>query len=226
MGLSGPLIVFPLVALVLSILLGGAGGLTYTGPATSPFCVGANPALQCVSSPAGVTYTCTGGGTGGSCTLPYSCPSSSPPPTYCSPAGLWELPTGQSILVTNAAASNLGPPAVNTGAITFGGIGPTGFIILISVTAAVVVLGALNFLGSGLNSEGIHIAFLTAILLGFWAILSALEGVLTSDPNSFFLQLDGVVAGLGTTTYIFLTLLFTLGVVGTVSRGGSGGGGV
>lgn len=233
-GLSGPLTVFPLFVMAICVIVSGAGGLTYSGN-TSPFCVGASSGLSCDQSTgtdqAGTTYTCAAGGK--DCQLPYNCPNllSPPPPTYCTakvgPSGVpgWWLPAGNSLLITTSAASNLGPIVGGSTSLIFGSINASGFIVMIVVSSVIVAITALNFLGSGENAEGIHIVWMCSLLIGLWLIMSASEGFLTGSPGSFFIQLDGLFPGTGTTLYVFLTLLFTLGTIGSVSRS-SGGGGV
>ena len=97
---------------------------------------------------------------------------------------------------------------------------------MVSAASIIVALGALQFFGSGENAEGIHIAWMTALLLGLWTILSAAEGFITASPTSFFVELNGYFANVGSLSYIFLTLLFTLGTIGSVSRSSGSGGGV
>ena len=232
MALSGPLIIFPLLVLTISILLAGAGTLETTGNNT-PFCIGASASLTCNSTTSGntqgETYTCVSGvahlhleAAGLSCQLPYNCPSPLPSGTFCGAGNLWVLPQGSSLFIASSSVSSLGPPVSVGSTLVFGAIGADGFIIMVTISVAVVAIGALNFFGSGENAEGIHIAWLLSMLLGLWGILSAAEGVLVQSQTSYFVQLDAWVPGFGTLAYIFLSLLYTLGCIGAVSRSGGG----
>lgn len=231
MGLSDDLVVFPIAVLMVIIV---AEGLSFYGQGSTPFCPGATGSMSCTSTSQGVTYTC--GTNTVACLLPYNCPAPLPAQTFCVtgnglPPGVtqWYLNAGTAILLTTSSMSSLGP-VVNTQStsLSFGPLTAQGFELMLVTTTGLLVLAAVNFFGSGLNSEGIHISFEMGLILGIWGILSAVEGFIVGSPNSFFVQLNNLKgwSGVGSLMYLVLTLLITLGSIGTVSRSAGGPGGM
>lgn len=119
--------------------------------------------------------------------------------------------------------SSLGPLTPNAqssqSSLVFGGITSEGLVIMVSIAVGVIIFASLTFLGSGENTEGTHITFEAGLLIALWTIISAIA-------LPFFSNLDAFLLGLGTLSYIVLTLLYVLGIVGTISRSAGGGGGV
>lgn len=253
MGLSGPLVLGPLVIMFL-ITTFGLAAPPITTTQVNPFCPGGSSSCgtngiavstSTSQSATSVQYTCS---RSTDCLLPYLCPTTSngavqpiPAGTYCKLYPLskstyinqWWLIAGDSVIVSQSSLSGLQPQPISsapsTGAsLVLGGIniGAGGFLVLITSATIIAVLGGLSFFGTGENTEGIHIAWVTALILGTWGILAALDGVISGSPNSFFVQLDGLLSGLGTGLFIFLTFVLTLGIVGTVSRSNGASGGV
>jgi hypothetical protein len=108
-----------------------------------------------------------------------------------------------------------------TASFSYGSLSPASLIIMVTVAVGVAALGALNFLSSGENAEGTHILFIGGMLLGIWAILSALEGFITGSPTSGFTAMNNAFPAfpLGSALYVILTFLYVIGITGTVSRG-------
>ena len=221
MGLSSTLVVFPLLVLTLCVILSGAGGFQTATGSSSAVCLPATSVSCTADSQGNLTYSCLSP-SNPNCVLPYDCPSGAPAPSYCL-GTQWVINNGLSVIIPSALISTLIPLAQSAG---FSALSSAGFIVMIGITTGIVVLGAIDFFGTGENSEGIHIAWMTTLLLGIWGILSVADGFLLNSPNSFFIQLNGFFPDVGTTLYIFLTLLFTMGTIGSISRGSGAGGGV
>lgn len=224
MGLSYPLVIFPLFAITICILVAGSG-LNIAG--ASPFCAGATNNLTCTpnTQTSAVQYSCSSNGP--DCQLPFSCPQGGPPnPSYCiSGTTFWLLPAGTAIVIPQAMISSLGPSSGQTAgsALTFAGITSAGYITLITVASTVVAIASISFFGtSPSNAEGIHISWMTALLLGLWIMLSAAEGFIGGSSTDFFAQLNTIASGLGTTIYLIMTMLFCIGTVSSVSRSSGG----
>lgn len=125
-------------------------------------------------------------------------------------AAIYISASGQSQQVSTAATATFG----------YGTFTPAALLVLITVAVGVAALAGINVFGSGENAESVHILFIGGIFLGLWAILSALEGFVVNNPLSAFAQIN-VATGfpLGTGLYLMLTLLYVVGITGTISRG-------
>lgn len=227
MGISFYLLIFPMAIMSFLILAAGLGLTTTnssgTGPANQTGCI-ITPSenqqgLSCVGSSTNITYFCNSTGT--TCTLPYNCPGSIPAPTFCVNATTWVLPAGATLVIPLSLLNGLTPIATAPpGSVTFAAIGQNGFTLMIGTATAVILITGLNFFGSGENAEGIHIAWITVLILGVWTILSLGAGI--GSGNSFFDDLNAFVPFIGTSTFIFLTFLVAMGTIGTVSRNSGG----
>ena len=88
-------------------------------------------------------------------------------------------------------------------------------IILVGLTVAACV-ASIAILGSGVQLEGVHILFLMTGLLIPWTILTITSGFGSADPSSFWNGLGGY----GSLFYAVLSLVYMIGAVKGVSRGG------
>lgn len=223
---------FPLLMVALSIGMQG-GLLSGNANASVNFC------NQNCAPPGSVTIiTCNGSspstlppvftGANGGCKIANTCITPTPAPAWCAPFPLNFLFPGTFLwsgdtVVLSATQVNQG---VTTTAATFffTSIGPTGWIVLILIGVAVAVVAGLQIFSSGLGPEAVHILWISGISLGIWVVLSAFDGFLTGNPNSLFGYLNGIVINgfsgqLGTGLWVMCTLLWTLGILGLVSRG-------
>lgn len=241
MGLSGPLVVGPLVVMFLIVVITFGSASSVGANGASPFCQ-PNSNLTCTgttitnstgSATGGTTYTCNP--VGNACTLPFACPSGTlPPHTYCSAAGLWILNGGYSVFIPSSVQSNLGPAPVNTNGASgggtnfiFGALTPDGMIAMIVTATTLVIIGAVSFFGTGgLDDETAHIVWITALLMGVWIMLASADGFVFGSPSSFFVQLNSLLAGMGTIAFFFLSMIYTFGVISTVSRSSGASAGV
>lgn len=227
MGLSFWLLILPMGFMTFCILASGLGLTTTnssgTGPSNQTGCI-ITPAenqqgLSCVATSTNVTYFCNTGGT--TCTLPYNCPGSVPNPTFCVNATTWVLPSGATLKIPLSMLAQLTPiGAQPPGAVTFAAIGANGFTIMIGTATAVILVTGFNFFSTGENAEGIHIAWMTVLILGVWTILSVGAGI--GSGTSFFDDLNSFAPLVGTSLFIFLTFLVTMGTIGSVSRNAGG----
>jgi hypothetical protein len=123
---------------------------------------------------------------------------------------LYVAPSGQVTQATNIPTSQF----------AYGALSSQSLLIMVTVAVGVAALAGIAVFGSGENAESVHILFVAGLLLALWAVFSALEGFITGSPSSGFTQLN-LATGLplGTGLYLILTLLYVVGVTGTVSRG-------
>src|SRR5437867_3394164 len=102
----------------------------------------------------------------------------------------------------------------------FGSITTKSFTDMITIAVGIAVIAGITFLGSGESPEGIHILFMMSLLLGLWLILSLAEGFVNSSSASVFSSLNGAVSGLGTSVYLIVTIIYMVGGIAAISRGG------
>ena len=67
--------------------------------------------------------------------------------------------------------------------------------------------------------KAIFDGFIGGMLLGVWFILAGIDGFIFGSSTSIFAQLNIPIANMGTFIFGFLTLLYTMGTIGSVSRG-------
>lgn len=225
MGFSLPLTGFPLFVLLISILVGSGGAITGSGQAVGFNGQTPNGAIAtydcsghvntaCFNSlPTSATITCNSGSI---CTLVNFCAPNVAPPMYCLLGSATVMNTGEIATIIGGTVTNGGNAFFK-----FANIGIAGFVLMISLAIGVAALVGINIVGTGENSETVHVLFMGGIMLGFWFFLSAIEGFLTNSSTSFFTQLNGALSGFGTTTYVFLTLIYSLSIVKAISRGGT-----
>ena len=239
MGLNVRLVGFPLAVLAISVILqfgglaataqgstvgfnGQSGGAVNVGTVD---CTGFHYALiggtgPCLTtSPTEGTVLCGGDTvTGQSCYVFDFCQPTTIAPLWCNPVlQKTFLQPGSSATFANSQVVS----TTNSIIFAFGALGPAGFTAMLVVAVSIAGLVGMQLFGSGESPEGIHVLFMGGILLGMWFLLSAAEGFLTGSPTSFFSQLNGALSGFGSTTYILLTLMYSLGVIGAISRGGA-----
>ena len=236
----------PFLVIPLAIMAGLAftgNGLSSASGSNVNFCnanaAGCTSVTTTSSSAIGqtITYVCdanagnlpiSGGGVLETCLVADTCTPVLPSPVYCA-GGKQYLTLGTSVTVStaDAAAANGGTPVATTASLTSQGanflfaMGPVGFVGLVTVAVGLAGLAGLQVFGSGLSSESIHILFVMGLVMGLWVILGAIDGFLQvpSSPTSFFNELNQLIPNMGTELYFVLTLIYTLGGVGTVSRG-------
>jgi hypothetical protein len=242
LGISMYLVALPLAVMVVSLLLGGGNLAGNASPyvicnQNTPACTqGGDVTITCASTI--INAPCALGGTGPFSDKPCEVPPF-PAPAYCVQnfaGGLLAnkgfttlLPAGQSITVPAAVAS--GQFTSNSGAFfSFGlvSLSSNGFITALGVIVGVAALAGLTIFSSGEQSESIHILFMGGIMIGIWLFLSGLDGVLSGNPASFFVQLNSALtspgnAQFGTELYIGLTFMYLMGFMTMVKRGGGGG---
>ena len=88
-------------------------------------------------------------------------------------------------------------------------------IILVGLTVAACI-ASIAILSSGVQLEGVHILFLMTGLLIPWTILTVTSGFGSSNSDIFWNQLGGF----GNIFYAILSLVYTIGAIKGVSRGG------
>ena len=217
--LLGPL----LIMLAIALFDMGASATALGGSGSVQFCQ-----TQGCSSPSGsnvnvVTYQCVTQGFV-PCKILPNCINPTPTPAWCFPWPL-SLSPGDAGTFLNPGASLI----LTTGQIQQGqqagsalfGLSVNGedFTVVIIVGVGVAVLAGLTILGNGENQESIHILFMGGMLLGIWVILISLDGFLSGSPTSFFAQLNAWDANTGSVLFGFLSILYTMGIIGTISRG-------
>jgi hypothetical protein len=141
-------------------------------------------------------------------------PNTAPAYANCSGSQSQFVCTLVSSLVTGAGTAS--------GVFSIGGLVSGNFALLLVGAVGLVAIAGISLLGSGENSESIHIIFVVGILLVVWTFLTAIEGFGGSNPNEIFNSLNSMpfTVPLGTLAYAILTLMFTMGAIGSVSRGG------
>ena len=87
-------------------------------------------------------------------------------------------------------------------------------IILVGLTIAACI-ASIAILGSGVQLEGVHILFIMTGLLVPWTILTVTSGF-GSSGDTFWNQLGGY----GSLLYAVLSLVYMIGAIKGVSRGG------
>lgn len=153
-----------------------------------------------------------------------------PPPAYCGTTlglynGIVYLNPGNQVVVS--AGSSIAPASTSVLSYVFTDITYSnyGFIAMVVVALGLVALAGITVFGSSPTStESAHILFVAGLMVALWIILSVAEGFVVGRPTSFLTELnsitiDGTTAQLGTTTYVLLTLVEVVGVVGLISRG-------
>lgn len=91
---------------------------------------------------------------------------------------------------------------------------------IVIIIGAVVLISATIFSSSILSTETSHILFEGGALIILWTFLTALEGSFSSNPpiGAFFSGLNGMWAGTGTMAYAVLSLVYAVGILRTISR--------
>lgn len=204
------------------------GNLTGTGQNVG-FC---NANTGCTNQGTITVVTCnispTIGGSLAACKIFPNCITPTPAPAWCFPFPFSLIPSDQGTFLSNGQSVILTATQVNQGNLqnsqaifAFSQIGPSGWIVIILVGVGIAVLAGITVFGSGENQETVHILFIGGTLLGIWFILTALDGFLTGNTQSFFGQINQMNPGqpLGTALYILLSLLYTIGVIFTISWG-------
>src|SRR6058998_3505817 len=64
----------------------------------------------------------------------------------------------------------------NVQSFAFGSITTKSFIEMIEIAVGIAALAGITLFGSGESPEGIHILFMSSLILGLWLILSLAEG--------------------------------------------------
>lgn len=184
--------------------LPSSGQVICKTPATGGYCYILNSQPSGVKSPLQYNNSCFW------FIFPTNCDSSAPSFTTVMPSG------------TSAVFSINGVVNSNKNSVIFGfGSFDAGSIVvaIIGIVIAVAAVAGLNLFGSGESSEAIHILLMGGIFLGVWIFLTGLDGFATASPNSFFVQMNGSMAGSGTFFYFIVSVVYLLGFIKTVSRG-------
>lgn len=239
---------FPIVVMLLGIIVTASAAANpvpgISGQNAVQFCNPNNPVpSDCLPAGAtGTAYFCQPDATFtlGICKILPTCDVTPPAPAWCVGDILQAIfiasATGNPGCVLNFASCgvflNAGdnvfiPITTIAGDLSSAGalfgfnvIGTNGFITMIGIAIGLVALASLTIFGSGMGSEGVHMLFIGGMLMGIWLILSGLEGFLGGNQGSMFAQLNLAISGVGTFLYVIFTLSYTLGFVGTISRGG------
>jgi hypothetical protein len=241
---AGTLLLFPLLIMVIAIAVQqGNQAPNLQGSNTVQFCTSQVSTNCAVQNSIGTSYTCQPTasifGLFPNCKILPSCDIKPPFPAFCisdpieaglagcigagiftnyASCGVW-LPAGTYVFIPSSTINS----DLTTTSALFGlsATGPSGFISLIFGVVAIVAILGLTVFSTGENSESIHILFMAALLLGIWGILSGLEGYLggSTSPSEMFNSMNMMYPGFGTFVYVGLTLAYTLGIIGTVSRG-------
>jgi hypothetical protein len=190
-------------------------------------------------SPNGQSFTCPNGTltTTTNCGGDYHCIS-----VFCGTEGLLNLPNfgcildcyiSQSLcnvtvqtLINNINGSS--PLTVITKATTnyVFSSGTTGYVSILVVSIAAVVLTGITVLGIGLNPAAVFILFISGFWLALWTTLSVIAGpVFTSLPTITFYNnptLNGgsygiLTLNLGDIIYGFLSLWFIIGIIAQIA---------
>lgn len=203
------LMLFPMLILSVDVLM-QQGNLTGSVPNV---CFSQSN-TSCSQNGGQVTFTCIGPTP---CQISSDCSSPLPPPAYCFLGVQW-IGAGTT-LTTNAKQVS------QQGVFAFGSIGISGFVGMIAVAVAVAVLAGVTIFGSGLNQASIRIFFIGGLLMGLWFYFSTLEGFVSNNSASLFVQLNSMsttwnIVPVGTVFYIILTLMETAGVITMISRAG------
>jgi hypothetical protein len=95
-----------------------------------------------------------------------------------------------------------------------------GWVALIVSAIGISVLAGVSLLGSSpTGPEGVHIMFVAGLLVVIWVIIIAAEGY-PGPGELFFNSLDGLMAGAGAALFLLMNLIYAVGIVTAVSRGG------
>lgn len=238
MGFSFALSGFPIFVLIISIILGG-GSLAGNGSAVAfngqnpvnsipttdcsgfphtPFAITESSCFPGGALPANGIITCQSPSTS-SCNILQYC-TGAHDPLYCTgpfATGFTVLAKGDTATLVNGKVSSSAASSI----FPFGAVGIGGLIPWLGVAIAAAAIIGLQVLGSGEQSESIHILLMGGIFVGIWLFFSGLEGFLIGSAGSFFVQLNSAFGGLGSTLYVLLTFVYLMSFVKTVSRGGT-----
>jgi hypothetical protein len=236
-----PFLILPIAIMVMAILLDssspsltGAGGVSICSQPGQSNCIPPNST--------GTAYACQPTSLLGNLQACKILPSCSAPP-YPSPAfcigdaltavtascffqfltsgaagcGVY-LPANTNVFIPHAQiVSSLSTSGAFFG---FSASGASGFITMVGIAVGIISLAGLSVFGSGEQGEGLHILFMGGMVLGFWTILTGVEGFAGgSVSETFFNSLNAAYPGGGTFLYVMLTLSTVIGFVGLVSRG-------
>jgi len=220
------LIGFPFLIMIVSVVLGG-GNLTSNGSQQNITFCNSNGCGAAVGGSSVITCTTS---SVVPCKIAPNCITPTPTPAWCFPWPFSLIPTNAGTFLNPGATVVLTSSQIqqglnsNAAIFGFGAISTSGWIIVILVAVGVAILASLQVFGSGLSPEAIHILFIAGTILGIWAFLTGFDGFLSGNPNSLFAQLNvisiqGAAIGLGTTIYVMLTFLLTVGVISMIQRG-------
>jgi hypothetical protein len=150
------------------------------------------------------------------------------PQLFCRYTDIWRdsslfLQTGTQI-TTGQTSSNGAPSIIGEG---------RGFVVTTDYTAillglvALASVAAVSIFAIGLNGEAVHIIFIVGGLLALWTILTVASGATLNGwtAGSMWQQLDslqinGSSAFFGTALFLAASLMWYIGTLGAVSRGG------
>lgn len=206
-------VMLPNIILLISIVMQGATVLGGTGSA----CFTISTSATCSQNASSVVFSCPIGinvllgGIVTTCPVSNSCVPAYPSPAFCFQGKQYILP-GESVTVPATQVAG-------QGSFNFGSLGVGGFIDWIGIAVGVAVLAGFTIVGSGLNAASVKIMFISGLLLAIYVLLATQEGFISGGNLSFFTQLNRNVAigtvslGLGTLTYIAITLMETIGII-------------